>query len=147
MSQTSSHIADSSAVSAKSTDGKQQIADALRVVFEQGGTFTVEVLRFSTEMEVRLVLNATEQYKSTSSLKEVPEFIQSSFRAVADSRFNEIGHEPAIVEILRLGETGDEQAISELCQILENAPDPEIRASAAKAIGLIAEAERSLDAD
>jgi HEAT repeat protein len=42
-------------------------------------------------------------------------------------------------EILRLGQLGNEQVLSELCKILENDPDPEIRAAAAQAIGMIAE--------
>jgi HEAT repeat protein len=42
-------------------------------------------------------------------------------------------------EIIRLGQLGNDQALSELCKILENDPDPEIRAAAAQAIGMIAE--------
>jgi hypothetical protein len=42
-------------------------------------------------------------------------------------------------EIMRLGHLGNDQALSELCKILENDPDPEIRAAAAQAIGMIAE--------
>jgi hypothetical protein len=42
-------------------------------------------------------------------------------------------------EILRLGAMGDEKVVSELCKILENDSDPEIRAAAAQAIGMIAE--------
>jgi hypothetical protein len=50
-------------------------------------------------------------------------------------------------EILRLGRIGDEQALAELCKILENDSDPEIRAAAAQSIGMIAEEASQNDAD
>jgi HEAT repeat protein len=51
-------------------------------------------------------------------------------------------HEKAIriQEILQLGAIGSEAAINTLCQILENDSEPEIRAAAAQAIGMIAAA-------
>jgi HEAT repeats len=49
--------------------------------------------------------------------------------------------------IFLLGQNGDESALAELCKILENNPDPEVRAAAAHAIGVIAEEESQSDAD
>ncbi len=108
----------------------QRIKDAIQQAFENGGTLSVEISKLKTDG--RVALNVMGQYRCTFRPTEALEIIQSCFREA---------------EIRRLGEIGNEQAIYELCQILENDPDPEIRAAAATAIGTIAAGKTLINAD
>jgi malonyl CoA-acyl carrier protein transacylase len=128
MSELLSPIVNSPVVPAENID-VEHLKAAIQAIFETGGTFSFEVCRLKTD--VRLIFD-TGQGRYTSPLTEASEIIQSCSREA---------------EIARLGAVGNEQAIYELCQILENDPDPEIRAAAATAIGTIAVGNTLTNAD